>query len=234
MLRSSPKWKEFVSHILYWETGYKNPTLSQGLSNDPKDTGAAVCIPFPQYHTNKGVTFCTFKSMAQSLGITPVTYERFLRLTSEEVGRFIYAFYQNVKGDKFSDEIGLSLAEAAWGSGAGNAAKHLQRSLNQLGKKVAIDGGIGPETIKAANSVDQKQLYDLFWADRTRFLKSLSNYSTYGKGWMNRVNSFLKGFPPAGIILGLGAILAIVGLAYWYLTTDKDVQKTLKNVELPI
>src|SRR5574338_1164262 len=102
--RDSQQFKDFVKHILSWEGG---------LSNDPDDRSAAACVQPGQYHTNKGVTFCTFKALAPRLDISPVTYEKFIKMTDEEVGRFIYSFYKNVQGDKFSDAIGLSLAEAA-------------------------------------------------------------------------------------------------------------------------
>lgn len=235
ILQSSDTWKKFVEHVLFWETGYKNPTIRQGTSSDPRDTGATGCVPAGMIHTNKGVTFCTFEGMATSLGITPVTHARFLSMTNEEVGRFIYAFYKNVKGDKFSDSVGLSLAEAAWGSGAGNAAKHLQKALKLMGKDVAVDGAIGPQTIAAANSVDQKLLYKNFWDVRKAFLASLTaqpRFAIFEKGWTNRVNSFLKSFSPAGLVLSIFAIALIMGGAFYVLTTDKKVQKALENVQI--
>lgn len=230
----SQAWKDFVGHILYWETGYKNPSVSQGLSNDPRDTGAAVCVQPGQYHTNKGVTFCTFKSIGPKVGISPITYDRFLKLTSEDVGKFIYEFYKNIQGNAFSQSIGLSLAEAAWGSGPNRAAKHLQKALNNMGKNLVVDGSIGPKTIAAANSVNQKTLYDLFWADRKAFLKSLSNYSTYGTGWMNRVNSFLASFKPVGLVISVGLLVGIMATAYYFATNDKHVEKVLDKLELPL
>ena len=62
---TSNKWGDFTRHILRWEGK---------TSSDPRDT-ASSCYP-GGIHTNKGVTFCTFKALAGKLGITPVTHNR--------------------------------------------------------------------------------------------------------------------------------------------------------------
>jgi len=205
---TSTKWLNYVQHVLKWE----------GKTSSYPGDKASACYP-GGIHTNKGVTYCTFKKYAESLKIVPVDHDRFLKLTDEEVGRFIYRFYQMVKGDKFSDDIALSLTEAAWLSGPGNAAKSLQRAINKLGGKVSVDGAIGPATIDAANKLDQKKLYEAFWADREAFLKSIPNSERWQKGWMNRLNSYLSNFPYSAVT-GIGLLLVVAGIAYWYLSKD--------------
>lgn len=228
MNQGSATWGKFVDHIMTWETGYANPTIAQGMTSDPDDP-AARCVNPGQIHTNKGVTYCTFKSLAASLGVQPVTYERFLKLSKQDVSKFIYAYYLDIKGNQFSDKVGLSLAEAAWGSGPGNAARHLQKALNQMGKSVAVDGRIGPATIAAANSVNQEVLYRKFWEIRKAFLASLPGFKKYGKGWMNRVNSFLDKFPVTAMAIGVGVIIAGVLLAYHFISTDKQAAKAVQQ-----
>ncbi|WP_369127815.1 glycosyl hydrolase 108 family protein, partial [Levilactobacillus tujiorum] len=88
-------------------------------------------------HTNKGITFCTFKALAGKLGITPVTHARFLKLTDQEVGLFIYEFYNSVRGAELPDSVALAATEAAWGSGPGRALQHLRDSVRDLGKPAA-------------------------------------------------------------------------------------------------
>lgn len=211
---------------MLWETGVENPTPKQGLTADPSDP-ASSCNP-GLYHTNKGVTYCTFKSLAPKLGITPVSYDRFLNLTKQDAGKFLLAYYQQLQGDKLSPKIGLSLCEASWGSGPARAVIHLQEALNLMGKKVAVDGVLGPGTIAAANSVSQSQLYDNYWKLRTAYLKSLGSlWAKYGVGWMNRVNSFLKKTSTASIgIIGIALILSI---SAYFITTDKQVQQQLSQ-----
>ena len=69
---NSAQFQQFVKHILSFEGG---------LSKDPRDT-AVRYAPFPgAYHTNKGVTYAAFTALGPKLGITPISYERFLKLT---------------------------------------------------------------------------------------------------------------------------------------------------------
>jgi len=228
---NSKIWQNFLSHVMKWETGVENPTTRQGLTADQNDP-AASCNP-GKYHTNKGVTFCTFKSLGQKVGVTPITYERFLNLTKQDAGKFLLAYYQQMQGDKLTPKIGLSLCEASWGSGPGTAVIHLQDALNLMGKKVNVDGVLGPNTIAAANSVSQSTLYDNYWKIRIDYLKSLGRlWSTYGVGWMNRVNSFIKNTSKASIGIGIIGIAIIVSVAAYYITTDKEIQKQLST--LPI
>ena len=231
MVLNSEIWNNFLSHVMLWETGTENPTARQGLTADQNDP-AASCNP-GKYHTNKGVTFCTFKGLGQKVGVTPITYERFLNLTKQDAGKFLLAYYQQMQGDKLSPKIGLSLCEASWGSGPGTAVIHLQKALNLMGKKVNVDGVLGPGTIAAANSVSQSALYDNYWKIRISYLKSLGSlWQTYGVGWMNRVNSFLKNTSKASIGIGIVGIALIVSLAAYYVTTDKQIQEQLKTIPI--
>jgi len=207
MLISSPPFKSYITHILQWEGG---------LSNDPNDT-AVHCAPFPgAYHTNKGVTYCTFLANADTLGLVK-DYYTFIRLKDDDIGRFAYLFYLKSQGNRIPDPTSLALTEAAWGSGQERAVIHLQRALNHLGQNLIEDGVIGPKTIAAANVVNPEQLYSAYWAERKAFIKylgSLPKYSKWINGWENRIASFLEKFPmgPAmgGIfILAIGLFLAI-------------------------
>ena len=108
MENSSAQFQQFVKHILSFEGG---------LSKDPRDT-AVRYAPFPgAYHTNKGVTYAAFASLGPKIGISPVNYEKFVKLTDQEVGKFIYEYYKSINGDKLPGSVGLSVTEAAWGSG---------------------------------------------------------------------------------------------------------------------
>lgn len=202
---NSIAWGWYVGHVLKYEGG---------LSNDPNDT-AASCAPFPgAYHTNKGVTYCTFLSLGPSLGVTPPTYDKFKKLTDQEIGRFLFHYYTDIKGSQFYDSVALSMTEAAWGSGADRAIKHLQDSLTALGRPVTRDGIIGPETITAARQVTEAALYKEYWRQRQAFINSLTaqpKYAIYKNGWQNRIKDFLSIIKPAGsaggmLILALAAV----------------------------
>jgi lysozyme family protein len=138
---ASNTWSKYTAHILRWEGK---------TSSDPRDT-AANCYP-GGVHTNKGITFCTFKTLAPKLGISPVTHDRFLKLTDQEVGLFIYEYYKSVKGPELPDSVAVAMTEAAWGSGASRAFTHLRDALRDLGKPVANN----TQAIKAAAQIPEK------------------------------------------------------------------------------
>lgn len=174
---NSDIWKDYTRHVLKWEGK---------TSNDPRDTTAAKCVNKGQIHTNKGVTFCTFKQLAGKLGITPITHARFLKLTDYEVGLFIYDFFQKNNPSRFSDRVALSLTEARWLSGS-RAIEHLQKVVKQ-----PVTGVLNEATIQAANNMDETELLTAYWQERDRFFKGLKNAKTYYNGWKNRMVSFLS------------------------------------------
>jgi len=188
---NSNTWNNFTRHILRWEGK---------TSKDPRDT-AASCYP-GGIHTNKGITFCTFKQLAGKLGITPVTHARFLQLTDQEVGLFIYEFYNAVRGAELPDSVALAATEAAWGSGPGRALQHLRDSVRDLGKPVTTTTA----AIKAASSLPQRQLFDAYQQRRRAFIESLGaqpKYAMFLRGWLNRLRSFNTTFRPAALIFPL-------------------------------
>ena len=206
MENSSAQFQQFVKHILSFEGG---------LSKDPRDT-AVRYAPFPgAYHTNKGVTYAAFASLGPKIGISPVNYEKFVKLSDQEVGKFIYEYYKSINGDKLPGSVGLSVTEAAWGSGPVPAIKQLQNALINL-KKLSpgsADGKFGPKTLAAVQATSETALYNEFWKVRRAFINSLTaqkSYAQYEKGWNRRIDSFLNTIKPVAIT----GLLLLGGLAY--------------------
>ena len=188
---NSNTWLNFTRHILRWEGK---------TSSDPRDT-AAKCYP-GGIHTNKGITFCTFKQLASKLGITPVTHDRFLQLTDQEVGLFIYEFYNSVRGPELPDSLALAATEAAWGSGPGRALQHLRDSVRDLGLPATTTS----VAIRSAANIPARQLFDAYQARRKAFIESLGaqpKYAMFLRGWLNRLRSFNTRFRPAALIFPL-------------------------------
>jgi len=206
MENSSAQFQQFVKHILSFEGG---------LSKDPRDT-AVRYAPFPgAYHTNKGVTYAAFTSLGPKIGISPINYEKFVKLTDQEVGKFIYEFYKSVNGPQLPGSVGLSVAEAAWGSGPVPAIKQLQNALINLKKLPpgSADGKFGPKTLAAVQATTETALYNEFWKVRRAFINSLTaqkSYAIYEKGWNRRIDSFLNNIKPVAIT----GLLLLGGLAY--------------------
>ena len=206
MENSSAQFQQFVKHILSFEGG---------LSKDPRDT-AVRYAPFPgAYHTNKGVTYAAFTSLGPKIGISPVNYEKFVKLSDQEVGKFIYEYYKSINGDKLPGSVGLSVTEAAWGSGPVPAIKQLQNALINL-KKLSpgsADGKFGPKTLAAVQATSETALYNEFWKVRRAFINSLTaqkSYAQYERGWNRRIDSFLNTIKPVAIT----GLLLLGGLAY--------------------
>jgi lysozyme family protein len=181
-------WQNYVSHILNFEGK---------TSKDPRDS-ASKCAPFAgAYHTNKGITYCTFKTFAKSCGIGPVTYDRFLKLSDSDVSAFLYhIYYKDMQGRYIKDPITFSLIEIAYGSGQATAARTLQKALNAIGIKTRITGRMDMETINQMRKAGIKTLFNALWNIRFDYLKSLSVWDTYKNGWTARINSFIDKFKP--------------------------------------
>lgn len=201
----SNKWLDYTKHILKWEGK---------TSSDPKDLSAAKCVNAGQIHTNKGVTYCTFKAQAANLGIVPVTYARFLKLTDQDVAKFIYSYYNSVNGSSLPDSIALSLTEAAWGSGKDRAFQHLKEALADLGKIAKSNTG----AITLANDVPEKDLFNAYFKRRYNYVvNQLGNsaaYAKYKNGWANRLNDFYQNFIPSNRGFFLFPLFFLVFLAY--------------------
>ena len=214
MENDSAQFQQFVKHILSFEGG---------LSKDPRDT-AVRYAPFPgAYHTNKGVTYAAFKALGPGLGITPINYEKFIKLTDQEVGKFIYEYYKSINGDKLPGSVGLSVTEAAWGSGPVPAIKQLQNALINL-KKLSpgsADGKFGPKTLAAVQATSETALYNEFWKVRRAFINSLTaqkSYAIYEKGWNRRIDSFLNTIKPVAVT----GLLLLAGLTYLVFSQGKN------------
>ncbi len=72
--------------------------------------------------------------------------------------------------------------DAAVNSGPGRGAKWLQAAVG-----AKQDGGIGPKTLSRVQEHDPIQVTGVMCDRRLNFLRSLSTWSTFGKGWERRV-----------------------------------------------
>lgn len=176
-----------TDYILKWEGG---------VGNDPRDTYAKWPVPDGTgNHTNKGITWVTFKQFAQRAGYVATPALFYKMPTDIWLKIYKIGFWDPMRGDQIpSQAIAELLADFAWHSGAGGATKQLQKYLNGQGYKLLVDGGFGPKTLEALIShikrVGEKKAFDGFFLHRIAFLKSLEDYSAFGKGWLNRMKDF--------------------------------------------
>lgn len=142
-----------------------------GYVNNPRDPGGM---------TNLGVTARNWENWSNS-----VASEATMRsLTPDDVRPFYRVNYWNtVSADALPSGVDWAVFDFGVNSGIARSAQYLQRILG-----VNVDGHIGPLTLSAANKRDPKELIDLICNAREEFLKSLSTFSQFGRGWLRRVD----------------------------------------------
>lgn len=92
-----------------------------------------------------------------------------------------------VRFDDLPPGVDYAVLDIAINSGAGRAGLILQGALAKLGQRVKVDGAIGDATVAAVAAVLPTVLIDAISDARLAYMKRLSNWSTYGKGWTRRV-----------------------------------------------
>ena len=138
----------------------------------------------PGRKTMRGVTQ---KTLEQWRG-EPVTEDDMKNLTEDECKQIYRAWYWNaVHGDELPTGADYCLMDAAVNSGPSRATKWAQSCLG-----VKIDGHIGPQTLKALCEADMEQFITDYMDEREQFLRSLKTWDTFGRGWLNRINSVEK------------------------------------------
>lgn len=89
--------------------------------------------------------------------------------------------------DTVPDTLRFDLFDTAANSGVKAAIKLLQKTVGET-----QDGVLGPLTLQAVQSMDQKRLRARFNANRLEFLTTLPNWVAAGKGWARRIAANLK------------------------------------------
>ena len=79
------------------------------------------------------------------------------------------------------------MVDWAWASGPGTSIKQVQGVL-----EVVADGIVGPKTLAAINSADQRTLFADIHAARLKFVENIvrrdPTQARFLKGWKNRIN----------------------------------------------
>lgn len=104
-------------------------------------------------------------------------------LRVEDVGP-IYRrnYWDAVKGDQLPAGVSYAVFDFAVNSGPRRAIMALQRAVG-----VADDGKIGPVTLAAIARRSPEDTITRICADRLAFMRRLSTWPTFGRGWLRRV-----------------------------------------------
>lgn len=142
-----------------------------GFVDHPKDPGGM---------TNLGVTRANWEAYLNRR----VTEAEMRALTPDVVKPFYKKnYWDKIKGDQLPSGVDYAAYDLAVNSGTAKAAKFLQQIAG-----VPVDGVIGPRSLEAIKACNPEETIDAFCDMRLDFLKGLSTFDTFGKGWTTRVS----------------------------------------------
>lgn len=149
-----------------------------GFTNDQRDSGNHL----PDGRQGSTMLGCTQANWEAYIG-HKVTQDDMKKLTKEDV-KPLYKknYWDAVLGDLLPSGLDYAAFDFAINAGPVASRKMIQRALG-----VVADGLIGPNTLKAINEADAKELIQKFSDAKTTFYKSLGNFNVYGTGWLKRV-----------------------------------------------
>ena len=154
-----------------------------GYVDDPDDRGGA---------TNWGVTQGVFEDYIGH----EVTKDDVKKMTQEVAEEIYYEkFWIPSKAQKLPAEVRQTYFDMVVNHGRGGAVKILQQACNNKRKpdnQIAVDGGIGPNTIKAAANLKNWELQversGFYWNlvfDGSRYTKRTTQVK-FIRGWIRR------------------------------------------------
>lgn len=159
-----------------------------GYADNPADPGGA---------TNMGITIATLKpgkfqlSVAQNRGAPHLSAWDGHQVSPEDVKEMTPAtatqiyqaqFWNKIDGDNLPSGLDYALFDFSVNSGPARAARMLQGILG-----LPEDGIIGAQTVAAANMRSTDEVINALCDARASWLERLSTASTFGKGWLARV-----------------------------------------------
>lgn len=138
-----------------------------GFVNHSKDPGGA---------TRYGIT----ETVARSHG-----YKGKMTELPLDLAKSIYKkdYWDRIRADDLPASIRFHVFDAAVNSGVSQAVKWLQEAAG-----VAIDGVVGPDTVKASQNVSAAKYSGI----RLRFMTNLKTWEHFGKGWARRIADNLQ------------------------------------------
>lgn len=179
-----------------------------GINRDPKDkANKNGCI------TNCGITVMAladlrdmqeFDGFVNKFGFNGLSDQEILEQLKEDSAIYVYQVLWKHRMRRFPTtqfpKTAIALFDAMVNSGAGTAVKLLQQVVDPDGSKgTGLDGIFGPKTEKAmmefVKRYGEEELVDRFIEDRQRHYRTRSQFSRYGRGWLNRLEAlrhFLK------------------------------------------
>ena len=161
-----------------------------GYVNHPKDPGG---------ETNKGIT----KRVYEDWCIEQDLFQKEMKdlRISDVAPIYRQNYWDRLKADALPHGVDLCVFDMGVNAGTGRGARFLQKCVGAVS-----DGAIGPNTLRQVDEfVAMRGEEDLIveYSERRRnYYKRLKTFSTFGKGWLRRVDETeLEALKLAGIYL---------------------------------
>lgn len=163
-----------------------------GLSRATTDTASSYPAPWVYkgvtgWHTNRGITYKTFESLASKLGYN-VTPDNFFKMPDEVWNKIFKVGYWDPMGADAikSDALAIYLVSWAWGSGAGTAKSRALSFLRENGvSATTVADGINALARKFGEQAALNKMLDY----RAAWFRSLNQPANL-KGWLNRLETY--------------------------------------------
>lgn len=138
-----------------------------GYVNDPNDPGG---------ETKWGVS----KRCYPNLDIESLTRDQAKTIYQTD-------FWERLHGEKLPDGVAFQVFDFAVNSGIETAVRKLQSAV-----RVADDGHWGPVSQAALEAMNESDIILRLLAQRLRYMASLKNWPSSGRGWARRIANNLE------------------------------------------
>ena len=220
------QYTKIITFIKSKEGGLSSATTDTA-SNNPSNCGKGS--NGKPYHTNKGVTWSTFKGLSSKLGYS-ASCDNFMKMPDDIWGKIYKDGYWNpMQGDKIQNQaIANTFVEMAWGSGVGSntstrgAIPYLK---NFFKSKYNKNFSNITEIVNYVNELDNDgqtpELFEKLYDFRKSLYTSFNQPSNL-KGWFNRLDAFYLLNKPYAVssktktTITVGVLLIVAGATLYY------------------
>jgi len=185
----------FIPTLSINEGGYQNIPEDKGNYNSKNELVG----------TNHGISAPVLEHY---LGYPPSVFDMKFLSYQTATNIFKINFWDEMKGDLITNQaVAETVIDHSINSSPYRATKIAQQVLNKFfGKTLLIDGIFGANTLGAINSVNANDLFIQYSKARADYYRSLSQFSIFGKSWLNRIKVIADKFK---IILTKESTLAV-------------------------